>query len=308
MPTSQQKAVLAQFCSITGVTDKVAQRFLKNTGWKLNEAVDAHFGVDGIRYNSRHALSASPNRFRDSTIFRLDILFYASNPGQPSAPAREKSLKDQFESLRNPQEDGPDVIGAAGAESYLQSIGVNFEDASFFLALYILKAETVGEITKDGFVKGWVESGTEASIPTQKAYFQAMTSSMTSSPETFKKVYQNTFNVSKESSQKAIPLENALTFWDMLFKTPGRPWIGKQTGIDWLALWTTFLKEKWTRSINKDMWNQTLKFAIESSEDESLSFWSEDGAWHSVVDLFVAWYREKFPSGSSAGNAMDLDA
>lgn len=86
----------------------------------------------------------------------------------------------------------------------------------------------------------------------------------------------------------------------MLFKKPGQAWVGGAAGVDWLAEWIAFLRGNWTRSVSRDMWNQTFEFAVKSREDESLGFWSEDGAWPGVVDEFVAWYRRK--------SEMDVDA
>jgi DCN1-like protein 1/2 len=53
------------------------------------------------------------------------------------------------------------------------------------------------------------------------------------------------------------------------------------------------------------MWNMTLNFAIKCVEDETLSFWSEDGAWPSVIDDFVAWCKEK--GIVKANEAMEVD-
>lgn len=39
---------------------------------------------------------------------------------------------------------------------YLTDIGVNVEDASLFYALDVLKADSFGELTKTGFVEGWL--------------------------------------------------------------------------------------------------------------------------------------------------------
>lgn len=41
------------------------------------------------------------------------------------------------------------------------------------------------------------------------------------------------------------------------------------------------------------MWNQLFEFYLKSIEDETLSFWSEDGAWPGVIDDFVAYAKEK---------------
>lgn len=183
---------------------------------------------------------------------------------------------------------------------YLESLGVSIEDASMFVALQILKAEGLGELKKDNFIKGWKEAGADANIAAQKNHVLNQVAQLSSDTKIFKDVYRHAFALGKEGEARALTLEMATMFWETLFKAPGRPWVGKQTGIDWLAQWLAFLKEKWTRTVSKDMWNQTYEFAIQSSEDETLSFWSEDGAWPGVIDSFVEWYRKK--------TAMDIDS
>ena len=107
----------------------------------------------------------------------------------------------------------------------------------------------------------------------------------------FKRVYRHAFICSKEKGQKALALENALVYWEMLFGPSGKLWVTPST--NWIEMWLEFLKAKWTKSVNKDMWNQTFEFFQKSLQDESLSFWSEDGAWPGVIDDFVAYTKEK---------------
>lgn len=107
----------------------------------------------------------------------------------------------------------------------------------------------------------------------------------------FKRVYRYAFVVGKEQSQRALSLENALIYWDILLTKTGWEW--KSANVDWLEEWKTFLSEKWSRSVSRDMWNQLLEFAFQSCDDESLSFWNEDAAWPGVIDEFVMWYRTK---------------
>ncbi len=126
---------------------------------------------------------------------------------------------------------------------------------------------------------------------------------LSADPNYFKQVYRHTFVAGKEPTQKALGLENAVVYWGLLFSSPGRQWATKSH--DWLELWTAFLKEKWTRSVNRDMWNQALEFATKSMADETLSFWKEDGAWPSVIDDFVAWCRER--GGVGKVETMDVD-
>lgn len=116
----------------------------------------------------------------------------------------------------------------------------------------------------------------------------------------FKKVYRHAFVAGKEPNQRSLGLENAMVYWDMLFAPPGQPWVSRASGQDFLAEWKAFLNAKWHRSVNKDMWNQVLEFKIKSEADETLGFWTEDGAWPAVIDEFVQWHR--------AQNEMDVDA
>ena len=50
------------------------------------------------------------------------------------------------------------------------------------------------------------------------------------------------------------------------------------------------------------MWDQTGLFVSKSLEDESMSWWSEEGSWPGVIDDFVAFVREK----RTKGEGMDV--
>lgn len=141
-----------------------------------------------------------------------------------------------------------------------------------------------------------------STLPEQAQHARRQVTELATDPALFKRVYRYAFIVGREKDQKALSVENALIYWNMLFASPGMKWQTKNQ--DWLAHWKTFLEEKWTRSVNKDMWNMVLEFASKSLVDESLSFWNEDGAWPSVIDDFVEWCKEK---GIAKSEAMDVD-
>ncbi|KAI0476634.1 Cullin binding-domain-containing protein [Xylaria cf. heliscus] len=269
--TSAQKAAIANFVAITGASDRTASRYLKNSSYKLNEAVDAYFQTNG-----------------------------GGSGTTAGAGNRDTQLNQLFDSLRNEQEDSKNSLGAGSAMSYLQSIGVGLEDASLFLAVELLQAPSIGEIPRTGFVNGWKDAGVEAKSEAQAAHLKYLAGLMTKERDLFRRVYRYAFVAGKESDQRALSLDMALLYWDTLFKKPGQSWIGSSTRINWLNEWKTFLEENWKRSVNRDMWNQTLEFAFKSIDDESLDFWSEDGAWPGVIDEFVAWYKRK--------SEMEVDA
>ena len=206
-----------------------------------------------------------------------------------------------------------------------EKLKINIENAELLVVLELLQAPSVGMITRRGYVDGWKNTGSVPQIcPTRvvafskrntdwssrvgathqehAAHLRRLISSLSSDPNLFKKVYRYAFVAGREPDQKALGLENALVYWDILFASPGMEW--KTANRDWLDLWKSFLNAKWTRSVNKDMWNMTLEFAVKSLSDESLSFWNEDGAWPSVIDDFVEWCREK---GIGKADGMDVD-
>lgn len=141
-----------------------------------------------------------------------------------------------------------------------------------------------------------------ASHQEHAAYVRLLISTLSKDTQLFRKVYKHTFIAGREKDQKAMSLDNATIYWGILFASPGLLW--KSKSHDWLELWKAFLKERWTRSINKDMWNMILEFALKTMEDETLNFWNEDGAWPSVIDDFVDWLRQK---GIGKTESMEVD-
>jgi len=177
---------------------------------------------------------------------------------------------------------------------YLQDLGLNLESAEILVPLEIVQAPALAEMSKEAFIDGWKTVGADT-IPKQKAYVAGQLKQLSTDMALFKKVYRHTFVCSREQGQKALPLENALVYWEMVFNSPGQPWITgtPPTTTNWTNLWIEFLRANWTKTVNKDMWNQTFEFFQKTMQDETLSFWSEDGAWPGVIDEFVAFVKEK---------------
>jgi DCN1-like protein 1/2 len=98
-----------------------------------------------------------------------------------------------------------------------------------------------------------------------------------------------------------------MELWRVLFGSPSSPVQWNTTTTPFLDWWAEFLESKWKKSVNKDMWDQTLKFVEESIKDESLSWWSEEAAWPGVIDEFVEWIGEKRPKKSGEDEDMEMD-
>ncbi|PHH73695.1 hypothetical protein CDD82_5315 [Ophiocordyceps australis] len=187
---------------------------------------------------------------------------------------------------------------------YLSSkLKVNMENAELFVALEIVQAPILGEISRQGYINGWKAAGVRPTNQEHAAHIRYLVSQLSSDATLFKKVYRHAFVTGRERDQKALSLENAFVYWSILFNAPGMLW--RTENYDWLDLWKTFLTDKWTRSVNRDMWNMTLEFAFKTLTDETLSFWNQDGAWPGVIDEFVEWCQQR---GIGRPDSMDVDA
>jgi DCN1-like protein 1/2 len=122
---------------------------------------------------------------------------------------------------------------------------------------------------------------------------------------TFKQIYKHTFLLARLSGQKAVALDAATVYWRLLLTSPSLEWSTSST--PWLEWWIEFVQEKYKKSVNKDMWDQTLVFAEKTLADESLSFWSEDSAWPGVIDEFVEYVKTDKRAGQSVGDAMEVE-
>ncbi|KAF4949789.1 hypothetical protein FGADI_8657 [Fusarium gaditjirri] len=322
---AQQKVLIAQFVALTGQSERQATRYLKNAAFKLNEAVDTHSStvrlakkmgwksfkqrittgvpiLSSTKEADKDTPRSSHQTESEQTPKNSKSRFFSSNGDTKGPSPLEVSLDKLFSQLQD-SSDEKDKLELESTMSYLtEKLQVNIENAELLVALELLQAPSVGVITRKGYVDGWKVTGAGTTHQEHAAHLRKLTKSLSSDPTLFKKVYRHTFVAGRDGDQKALNLETALVYWDILFAPPGMEW--KTPNRDWLELWKSFLNAKWTRSVNKDMWNMTLEFAFKSLSDESLSFWNEDGAWPSVIDDFVDWCREQ---GIGKTDGMDVD-
>jgi DCN1-like protein 1/2 len=128
-----------------------------------------------------------------------------------------------------------------------------------------------------------------------------LTTSGTGPTSLFKKVYKHTFIIAKPAGQKAVPLEDAIQYWSLLFTPPGLAWNTAST--PWFDWYIEYLNKKWNKTVNRDMWNMTYEFFQKSKDDETMSWWDESGAWPGVLDDFVIFVKEKREEGGKMDTA-----
>ncbi|KAK3374582.1 Cullin binding-domain-containing protein [Podospora didyma] len=233
----------------------------------------------------------------------------------------DEALSAMFDKLRS-GDDETNSIGLDSIEKYTKELGISVEDYTFFVLCEILRVESYGQITREGFIEGW-KSAPEYRDSIGKAlplaerhrkYLRQCIDKITKKPrdeDYYKAVYRRAFFAGKDPEQRAVDTPVAMAFWETLFDPAIQPW--QTANTDWLDAWKRYLEETWyhngtwKRSVNKDTWNQTLEFARQTMKDGTLSFWSEDQAWPGVIDNFVAWCRENGIAPKSATDVMDVD-
>jgi DCN1-like protein 1/2 len=173
----------------------------------------------------------------------------------------------------------------------LEDLGIELDNCAALYFFEFTKSPQLGVITRDGFTSGpLVDAGCDTPDKIRKhIYDQLITNNGTL--EQYKAVYNHTFTLLIEDRKKAIDLEQAEAFWRILTDSNvGQPWTPKN-GTDFLPMWLEFLNSKWQKAVNRDLWRQTLSFMLKAVDDESLSFWTEESSWPSVIDDFVLWVK-----------------
>ncbi|KAI9667344.1 MAG: Scaffold-type E3 ligase [Bathelium mastoideum] len=275
--TPTQKTAISQFTSFTQADSKTAARVLKSHNWNLEAAINDHLEHGGSAQNApvKNALGKLFDKYRDSK-----------------------------------QE--PDTIGTEGTMHYFQDIGVDLEGVDVLVASELLQCEIMGEIKRANFIDGWASTQADT-LPKQKALLANRKASLAhpSSGPLFHAIYKHTWLIARPSpSAKIVALDAAIINWRTLFTPPARDW--RSASTPWLEWWCEFCEQKWKRGVNRDMWEQLGKFAEESLKDEGLGWYSDEGAWPSVVDEFVGFVKERRGDGGQGkgdggGEGMDVE-
>ncbi|KAK4223918.1 Cullin binding-domain-containing protein [Podospora fimiseda] len=226
-----------------------------------------------------------------------------------------QTLNDIFTTLITQEDKATDsdgnTIGAESVAGYIASLGADPNTYESLLVHEMLQAEELWRITRSEFVNGWqrvfeTRPDVTPDLTAQKRYIKMASDRAGKDNEYFKRLYQYAFTAGTEAvdgkRQKSMAMGTALGCWEALFDAKvGHAW--KTRTVNWLEIWQQFLTDKFldkekgtfTRTVSKDLWQQTLAFANKTIEDEteSLAFWNEDQAWPGIIDDFAVWCKEQ---------------
>jgi Cullin binding len=121
----------------------------------------------------------------------------------------------------------------------------------------------------------------------------------------FESVYKHSFQLLLATpGQRSVDKASCVELWIVLFTPPSFKWGSQQ--VDWLKEWNDFVESPncSIKGINRDQWNHVLKLALASMKDESLDWHNDEQSWPSIIDDFVADFRERHPKAE--GEAMEF--
>ncbi|KAK9463180.1 Cullin binding-domain-containing protein [Lipomyces oligophaga] len=244
-----QRNAVNLFIQATGASNKTANQYLRSHSWNLDAAVSE---------------------------------FLDSNANRTSSKKQIKALTEIFEKYID--EEDPSIIGIDGTISFVQDLGMDVEDPSVLALVCKLEAPTVGQFSKDGFIKGWQSLGVD-SFPKMKSAAESLKESMLTDPDFFKQVYRYTFTFIKPSGQRNLPLDLAVEYWNLLLKD-------RFASPELFEKWIHFARDVYKRVVSKDTWNMLYEFNESVlKSDSGLESYDPEAAWPSIFDEFVTFLK-----------------
>jgi len=272
--TASQKAAIQSFVDFTNTDRTTAGKVLRQHGWNVQVATNA--------------------------------FFQSGSSGGGVSTASKSTLNKLFDKYRDDVANEPDEIGIDGTMEMLADMDISPDDVGALVFSELVKSPSLGKLTRTEFVDSLAALGINDVTKMRDLVLQRRASLADASfRPTFKSIYKHTFLLARQPGQKAVALEVATVYWRLLLTSPSLEWSTSST--PWLEWWIEFVQEKYKKSVNKDMWDQTLVFAEKSLADENLSFWSEDSAWPGVIDEFVEYVKTDKRAGQSVGDAMEVE-
>ncbi|GAA6018041.1 hypothetical protein JCM11491_000046 [Sporobolomyces phaffii] len=229
---STREARTRDFIGITGASSTDAARYLKACSWRLEAALDAY-------YNDPRSVAAAAAA--------------SSSSSSVNSAAVTKNLEALWKTYADDKH--PDEIGLEGTMQYCQDVGVDPELAEMLALAQFTNAPTMGKFSRANWIKSWAQVQGD-SVEKQRQFVDTLRHRLTV-PESFKDVYNYSFDYAKQEGQKSMPFEIAQELWNLLIPLDPASRAFPRDRLEW---WIEFLTENGGKVVSKDTWCLFLEF------------------------------------------------
>lgn len=256
--TKPQKAAVVQLRGVTGCSERDAVELLSRNGWAADRAADAFF--DGARKGASKsaAIEAVFSKYQD-----------AETPGKINLPGLEKFFSDL----------GVDI----------------YSDVLVLVIAFYMGAKVMGVLTKDEFVKGFIEMGV-TELSALKARLPALRAQLRDAAF-FKRFWAWAYTFNCEEGQKTIKRETAIDVSKMLLSADQWP-----LAPSWIAFLEGAGGGAGGKPPSRDSWCMLLEFMQSVRPD--LSDYDASGAtsWPVMLDEFAEFVLASRASGGGSSS------
>ncbi|KAG0234080.1 DCN1-like protein 4 [Actinomortierella wolfii] len=174
---------------------------------------------------------------------------------------------------------GTDQIGPNGISKLCDDLGISLAAIDILVLAHKLEADTMPMFTEDEWMKGMKKLGVDSSAKL-KDKLPGLVAKL-KEPQEFKDFYRFVFMFVKDSEQKCMPIDTAISILGTV--------IGDRRHV---KQFLEFLEEKRpVKVINKDQWYSLLDFTESVAEDFS-DYDEANSAWPVLFDEYIEWRRK----------------
>lgn len=224
-----------------------------------------------------HTNGSIADKFLKSSKWDLELAINNFLSHQASGNGKDKSLSAIFDKYKDDSGD----IGIDGTIEYLEDLGREPEDKVTLALAEFLESPCIGKFQRQNFIIKW-QSVSAKTLEDMTKYLEVLDDKLENDIGYLKQVYQFAFTFLLEEGQRTLPLETAISYWDLLLKDK----FGSK-----IDDWTDFLNRERKQAVSKDTWNMFFVFLLEFEKDPKLENYDETAAWPSLIDEFMEDYK-----------------
>lgn len=252
--SQEQKQAIASFISTASTSEDVALKYLKQTNFNLENALD--------NYNAEAKQASARAEHNEGTGNSIPALI------EPF------TLESEFSRYMEGA-----AIYAEGIQRFCTDLGITPMDPVILVISKYFQAETMGIYTKPEFLLG-MASLNVASVHHLKAKLPSLREEF-ADRKRFKETYRFTFKFAKEPGKRNLSHEIATEMWRLLLsdKYP-------QTSV----LMEFMSRREKQHDISADTWNMLLDF-FDLLQDSGIASYRDDGAWPIMIDELAEFMK-----------------